>query len=48
MKFLERRRQDESADDVAAGKLEQLLRALPVDVEQADARWIAIQRPPIR
>jgi hypothetical protein len=30
VQFLERRRQDERADDLAAGELEQLLRALPV------------------
>ncbi|KIU01691.1 hypothetical protein QU38_00325, partial [Staphylococcus aureus] len=34
MEFLERRRQDEPPHHVAAGELEQLLGALPVDVEQ--------------
>src|SRR3546814_10112293 len=34
LQFLHRRRQDEDAHDIAARNLVQLLRALPVDVEQ--------------
>ena len=34
VQFLHRRRQDENADDIAAGDLEKLLRALPVNIEQ--------------
>ena len=46
VKFLHRRRQDENADNVTTGLLIQLLRALPVNVEQhiATARQDRINR----